>query len=571
MILPSGSVLGEYDVVSALGQGGFGVVYKGRHRDLGIEVAIKEYFPEAISARDEGKIRPKTQEFVSAFGDGMERFLQEAKQLVRFVEQPNIVTCRGFFRANGTAYTVMDYVSGLPLSGLLAKREAKGEPLSEEEMLAIMIPLLEGLQKVHEADVCHRDIKPSNILIRHPDGVPVLIDFGAAKYEMSERTKSVAPFTDGYAAWEQVGEGEIGPWTDIYGVGAVMWRIVAGGNPPYLPPNPPSTQKRVFEAMKGRPDPLPSARKIGQGRFSENMLSAIDACLVIEVEKRVQDCGKLLGSIQDTGTQGKKVTYVADGKVAIEDRLVQQNWHPKLEVIARCMMSSSCFRIERLSWDIWNRIGKDLSPDSENEKTLILEQLKKTGILYENPQYGSYGLGFINIEEFDRMVALGWPDETWWQKLLEEESATLYIQNSLKSTPDEYFRFCHIYQTNKDLVQKAENGDAEAQLELGMRLSHGEEYSLNNIHSFDWTYKSAINGNPEAQYRLAGLYEQGEGVFQDLGKAIKWSKKASKQGYVKADRQLKNLHRKKRWGHFWFAVSLLVVFLTARLISFLAN
>ncbi len=130
---------------------------------LGIEVAIKEYFPSELCVRQSGTVQPTRGEFQVPFEEGLERFLKEAKQLEKFRDYPNIVTCRDLFRANGTAYTIMEYVQGLPLSTLLERRESSGEPLAEQELLDLILPLLSGLQTVHDAGVCHRDIKPSNI------------------------------------------------------------------------------------------------------------------------------------------------------------------------------------------------------------------------------------------------------------------------------------------------------------------------------------------------------------------------------------------------------------------------
>ena len=122
-----------------------------------------------------------------------------------------MVDCLGFFRANGTAYLVMEHVDGMSLAALLRQREAKGLPLDENELRSIVVPLLDTLSRLHKADVLHRDIKPSNILVRQASGQPVLIDFGAAKQQAAVFSKSVAPFTEGYAALEQVGEGDLGP------------------------------------------------------------------------------------------------------------------------------------------------------------------------------------------------------------------------------------------------------------------------------------------------------------------------------------------------------------------------
>ncbi len=316
-MLHPGSILKSYEIHSVIGQGGFGIVYKGKHQNLNIDVAIKEYFPQELSVRKDGKILPSRSELQASFEDGLTRFFNEAQQLERFRDCPNIVTCRDLFRANGTAYTVMEYVSGLPLSVLLEKRESRGEPLTEEELLDLILPLLKGLQTVHESGVFHRDIKPSNILVRREDAAPILIDFGAAKHEVSKHTKSFAPYTDGYAALEQVGGGEIGPWTDMYGVGAVMWRIVAGGSPPFLPPNPLSSQKRALELMNGQEDPMPSVRQVGKGRFSDSTLQSIDDCLVLNVKERIQSCNQLTERLKPSATVEEKpiIQHASSSKV----------------------------------------------------------------------------------------------------------------------------------------------------------------------------------------------------------------------------------------------------------------
>ena len=287
-------------------------MYRGEHQELGIEVAIKEYFPSELSVRNGETIQPSEPQFQHPFEEGLQRFLTEAKQLEKFRDCPNIVTCRDLFRANGTAYTVMEYVQGLPLSSLLEQRESRGEPLNEQELLNLALPLLVGLQIVHDAGVCHRDIKPSNILIRRDDSTPILIDFGAAKHQVSEHTNSFAPYTDGYAAMEQISKGKIGSWTDMYGLGAVIWRIVAGGNPPFLPPNPIPIQKRAFERIQGHADPLPSAIEIGKGRFSEGILQAADDCLIMSITDRTQSCSQLLDEIESHITVAGSASNLQD-------------------------------------------------------------------------------------------------------------------------------------------------------------------------------------------------------------------------------------------------------------------
>ena len=302
--LPPGTVLHDYVVESELGSGGFSMVYLARHRlNSDWLVAIKEYLPGelVVRANDGTGVRPVNTESEEAFEDGLRRFRDESEQMRRFRNERYIVSCLNYFEANGTAYLVMDYDDGLPLSEFLRQREAAGQPFTEADLRAVVEPLLEGLEVVHRAGVLHRDIKPGNIFVRRPDDIagrpaqPVLIDFGAAKQNyLSHDSRSQAPYTPGYAAYEQVSSmGEIGPWTDIYALGALMWRMVAGGCPGdarlHMPddsmdgiawnPTPRAVEKRSYSLHSRQPDPMVPAAELGAGRFSPNLLAAIDACL----------------------------------------------------------------------------------------------------------------------------------------------------------------------------------------------------------------------------------------------------------------------------------------------------
>lgn len=300
--LPAGTVLRDYRLESVIGSGGFGIVYRARHVALGLTVAVKEYVPIELAVREGSAVRPRSSTDNRHFDDGLRRFRDEARALIAFRSHSSIVSFRDFFLANGTAYLVMEHEEGVSLAEFLAGREKEGRPFGQSELLAVMVPLLEGLASVHEAGILHRDIKPSNILIRLSDEQPVLIDFGAAKQIVARRTKSIAPFTEGYAALEQVADaGELGPWTDIYGVGAVMWRIVAGGQRPWEPPNPLSVERRSHAALGGQQDPLPSAGELGDGRFAPGLLAAIDRCLRLQEAERVPNCGSLLRSLREYG------------------------------------------------------------------------------------------------------------------------------------------------------------------------------------------------------------------------------------------------------------------------------
>ena len=299
--LSPGCVLRDYTIQEVLGHGGFGIVYKARHNELDHVVAVKEYLPSELAVREGATIRAKSTECDSHFADGLRRFREEAKALIEFQQHPSIVDCREFFRANGTAYLVMEYVDGLPLSELLRQREAAGKPFTESDLLAIAGPLAEGLAHIHRAGVVHRDIKPANILVRRSDQRPVLIDFGAAKQAVAEHSRSLAPYTEGYAALEQVADGQLGPWTDLYGFGAVLWRMVAGGNRPWEPPNPLKVESRANARVRDADDPLPTAKELGAGRFQERLLEMIDGCLQLRDTERIRESGRVVEVLQGSG------------------------------------------------------------------------------------------------------------------------------------------------------------------------------------------------------------------------------------------------------------------------------
>ena len=296
-----GTVLREFTIQAVIGHGGFGIVYRAEHNELDLTVAIKEYLPVELAVREGATVQPRSGTDCKDFEDGLRRFRDEAQALIDFDSHPSIVSCREFFRAHGTAYLVMAYEEGQSLAESLASREAEGRPFTESELLAVMTPVLEGLARVHAAGVLHRDIKPSNILIRRSDGRPVLIDFGAAKQAAAKYTKSQAPYTEGYAALEQVADtGKLGPWTDMYGAGAVMWRMVAGGNRPWEPPHPVRVELRSHAVVDDTEDPMPSARELGRGRFAAQLLEAIDRCLRLRETERIQDTSELLNVLRAT-------------------------------------------------------------------------------------------------------------------------------------------------------------------------------------------------------------------------------------------------------------------------------
>jgi hypothetical protein len=270
--LRPGQTIGRYEIVSVLGQGGFGITYRARDIQLGREVAIKEYLPSALAVRQDGAtVLPRTTKMADDFGWGRDRFVTEGRTLATLHRVPAIVQVFDFLEANGTAYIVMELLSGETLEDRL-KRQGT---LTPEEVDRILWPLLDGLEQVHGAGFLHRDIKPANILL-NATGDPTLIDFGAAREAMVGRTSAMtAIFTPGYAAAEQMTSAKQGPWTDIYGLAATLYHAIAGKTPP-------SAFDRMLDDGY---EPL--ARLMPKG-FAPGLLAGVDAGLAVAARDRPQ-------------------------------------------------------------------------------------------------------------------------------------------------------------------------------------------------------------------------------------------------------------------------------------------
>jgi serine/threonine protein kinase len=270
--LKAGQLIGRYEIVSVLGQGGFGITYRARDVQLGREVAIKEYLPSALAVRQDGStVLPRTTKMADDFGWGRDRFVTEGRTLASLHRVPAIVQVFDFLEANGTAYIVMELLSGATLED----RINTGGKLKPEEVDRILWPLLDGLEQVHAAGFLHRDIKPANILL-DAAGNPTLIDFGASRAAMVGRTAAMtAIFTPGYAAAEQMTSAKQGPWTDIYGLAATIYHAIAGKAPP-----------NAFDRMLD--DTYEPLGKLAPAGFSPGLLAGVDAGLTVAARDRPQ-------------------------------------------------------------------------------------------------------------------------------------------------------------------------------------------------------------------------------------------------------------------------------------------
>jgi len=271
--LPHGYQLLNYRIDKQISSGGFSLVYLA-HDENGLPVAIKEYLPSALVLRESGAlVQASSAENLNVFRYGMKCFFEEGLALAR-ISHPNVVRVINFFRANETVYLVMQYERGRTLQDYILHRKKE---IGENFVRRIFAELLGGLREVHAHKILHLDIKPSNIYIRL-DGSPLLLDFGAARQTLTQEKSSLTPmYTPGYAAPEQYGHDRdaLGPWTDIYGVGASMFACLSGFAP-------------QAANMRLEQDKQESVKKLWSGHYSEHLLELIDWCLKLDPLERPQ-------------------------------------------------------------------------------------------------------------------------------------------------------------------------------------------------------------------------------------------------------------------------------------------
>lgn len=280
--LSAGTKLHEFEIVSVLGHGGFGITYLATDTLLQDRVAIKEFFPNDLAIRaSDTTVRAKAGEDQPLFENGLKTFLEEARLLARFRHR-NIVHVRRFFSFHGTGYIVQDFVPGETLS----KRLRSGGYMTEAELRGLLAGVLDGLEAAHERAILHRDLKPDNIILRE-DGTPVLIDFGAARDYSGRDSRSITAISSGgYTPPEQwgVSGGQHGPWTDLYALGAVAYRCVTGKTPPV------SVQRLRNDRM------IPASEAV-KGAYSPGLLAVIDWMLKIDEAERPQSAAEVRAAL----------------------------------------------------------------------------------------------------------------------------------------------------------------------------------------------------------------------------------------------------------------------------------
>jgi serine/threonine protein kinase len=301
--LPDGLEIGGYRIVKKIASGGFSIVYLAYDGD-GNAVAIKEYLPSTLALRQPGELAPTiSRANLPVFRIGLKCFFEEGRALARIVH-PNVVRVQNFFRANDTVYMVMAYESGHALQEHIGRLAARGSRAGEAFIQQVFTGVCAGLREVHANKLLHLDLKPANIYLRL-DGTPILLDFGAARQTINTDIPTLAPmYTPGFAAPELYAKGQaLGPWTDIYSIGAAILACMTGA-----PPQP-ADQRKVEDQMAAR-----FAQAAAGGAYSGALLDLVRACLALDPLARPQSVFAVQKALQALAPRDQGAREAGDGE-----------------------------------------------------------------------------------------------------------------------------------------------------------------------------------------------------------------------------------------------------------------
>ncbi|MBK1730408.1 serine/threonine-protein kinase [Thiococcus pfennigii] len=280
--LAPGTLLAGYRIVKRIGTGGFSLIYLGTDEENGDEVVLKEYMPKRVAVRDaRGRIAPVRPEAAEALWRGRRLFFQEVKAMAS-LHHPNILAVRDFFLANDTGYLVTRYQRGRNLWAYVRERHGG---LSPTFLLEVFLPILDALALIHAHGLLHLDVKPSNIHLRHGHE-PLLLDLGAVHHFDRGTNPGGQIVSAGFSPTEQYYRGgHLGPWSDVYAVGASLRACIEGRPPP--------------AAVERQPqDRLKPIKRLYRDRYPLFLLEAIDWSMTMDPAERPQDAAQLLAALR---------------------------------------------------------------------------------------------------------------------------------------------------------------------------------------------------------------------------------------------------------------------------------
>lgn len=569
--LPPGYEFEGYRIERVLGAGGFGITYLATEVAIDRQVAIKEYLPISIAGRHQGDhtVVPVTAADTDDFKWGLDRFRKEAATLVAFRHR-NIVSVLRFFEALGTSYLVMEYELGESLEAVLRREQT----IDEARLTAVVMPLLDGLEQIHDKGFLHRDIKPDNIYIRQ-DGSPVLLDFGAAREALTAKGVGLtAIVTEGFAPVEQYErDSEQGPYTDIYAMAASMYRCMTGERPPDAP-------RRTTALAKGQPDPMvPIDEMVGAGVYAPEFVAAVEYGLRIFERDRPQTItawreafaggeipalSRHAAHFPPPSGEDDNRTIVAGAPVPARRRQTRPTGrrYAYAAGLAALLIAGGVGAYVALSGEsppgrttIAGPSTDPRDPSAPKGQAAMEKAVSDARADFAKavtPEAKTAAFEKVILAEtelarflFQRHQAEAKAATTTATALYQKGEGDAAIKAALEGAkfgdPNAMNLLGVAYEEGKGIEQDmglstywfrraAELGDEFAQANLAIHYYRGLGVDKDSNLAYRWAARAAVRNHVDAQYLLGILYERGEGTEKNHAKALNWYENAAKQG-----------------------------------------
>ena len=500
----------RYRLGRVLGHGGFGITYLAWDENLHLRLAIKEYLPRDAASRapDGISVAVYSGPAREQFRYGLDRFLDEARTLARFDQHPGIVTVKNFFRAHGTGYCVMDYVDGITLRDYLEQQP--GGRISFDAALKLLMPVMDALRAVHKEGLLHRDIAPDNIYLTQ-DGRIKLLDFGAARFAAGAHSRSLSVILKpGYAPEEQYRtKGQQGPWTDVYGLAATLYRAITGHTPP-----------EALDRLDHEELQAPTQLGIAMDAASEAVLLK---ALAIKARERYPSMAELQqawrpGMHPSPQPSSSPPLQDLQGRKATEPESAAQALTPSRRGSTRrnLALGGGLALLVAAGFGLW-QIDHSLqtTPTIATSTPSLAPQATSSPPPQATPT-----------------VAAPDPQGSTPRPLASGETAETLTEGERAFDQGDYARAQSIFRP------LAEAGDAVAQFYLGKMYAEGRGITKDETSGASWYQKAAEQGNARAQHNLALMYDDGRGVAKDATEAVRWYRMAADQGDADAQTDL---------------------------------
>ena len=531
---------GKYKIEKVLGQGGFGITYQATQELFDRKVCIKEFFLKQYCERDKATSHvtlgtQSSREIVERF---MQKFLKEAKTIYN-LKHPNIIHIHDIFKENNTAYYVMDYIDGENLNDMVKSRGA----LPEAEAVAYVKQVAMALDFVHQRKVNHLDVKPANIMVSRSDNRAILIDFGVSKqYDAQGEQTSTTPvaISHGYAPIEQYKQGGVStfsPQTDIYALGATLYKLLTGETPPQamdlikekLPPLPSIISKPVVEAIK----------KAMQVRQADRPSSISDFLEILQTKEKPEppkdpdDADKY----RQAAEQGDAEAQFKLGLCYYKGEGVPQNYAEAVKWYRKAAGQGYAQAQYNLG-ECYHK-GEGVPKNYFAAVKWFRKAAEQGNALAQNKLGECYYSGLGVPKNYTEAVK-------WYRKAAEQGLAS--AQNNLgysykqgQGVPQNYTEAVKWYR------QAAEQGYAPAQTNLGKCYCYGKGVPEDREEAVKWYCKAAEQGYAHAQYKLGECYYYGWGVPEDREEVVKWYCQAAEQNHALAKYKL-GYYYENGWG-----------------------